>query len=349
MSEEADKPHEPTPRKLQKAREKGEIARSAELNAFGLYCGGAAALLVAGPPVARRLVDVGAAMLAGGSAVSMAAAGSTALREAALASAWLAAAPALAVAGAVAAQRAAVMAPSRLAPKAARVSILANAKNKFGPTGLFEFAKSAAKMTLYGALLGAVLWSAADPIIAAAALPAAQGTMLLGRLVLASLAVVVGVAGCIAAVDVTWQRHSHASRNRMSRQELQDEMKESDGDPQFKAQRRQRAQEIAMNQMLADVPDATVVVVNPTHYAVALRWSAAEPSPPVCLAKGTDAIALRIREAAEAARVPIFSDPPTARALHATVELGDAIPREHFRAVAAAIRFAEALRREAGR
>ena len=89
-----------------------------------------------------------------------------------------------------------------------------------------------------------------------------------------------------------------------------------------------------------------MIVVNPTHYAVALRWSAMDPTPPVCVAKGTDQIALRIREAAAAANVPIFSDPPTARALHATVDLGSPIPRDMFRAVAAAIRFAEELRQE---
>jgi flagellar biosynthetic protein FlhB len=133
------------------------------------------------------------------------------------------------------------------------------------------------------------------------------------------------------------------AKNRMTRQEVLDEMKQSEGDPQLKARRRQKAQEIALNQMLQDVPDATVIVVNPTHYAVALKWSPMDPSPPVCLAKGVDHAAARIREAAAQADIPIFSDPPTARALHATVEVGEAIDREHFAAVAAAVRFARAL------
>ena len=111
----------------------------------------------------------------------------------------------------------------------------------------------------------------------------------------------------------------------------------------MKAKRRRRAEEIATNRMLQDVPDATVVVVNPTHYAVALRWSPEDPTPPVCVAKGVDSVAARIRERAAEAGVPIWSDPPTARALHAGTEIGDPIEREHFAAVAAAIRFAREL------
>jgi flagellar biosynthetic protein FlhB len=126
-----------------------------------------------------------------------------------------------------------------------------------------------------------------------------------------------------------------------------DEQKESEGDPHFKGQRRQRGIGIAMNQMLADVAKADVVIVNPTHYAVALSWNRGSTRAPVCVAKGTDEIAARIREMAAEHAVPIRRDPPTARALYASVEIGEEIGREHFRAVAAAIRFAEGLRRKA--
>ena len=115
----------------------------------------------------------------------------------------------------------------------------------------------------------------------------------------------------------------------------------------MKSQRRQRAQAIAMNRMLADVPKADVIVVNPTHYAVALKWSRKSGRAPVCLAKGVDEAAARIREIAATAGVPIHSDPPTARALHASVETGQEIRPEHYAPVAAAIRFAESMRRRA--
>jgi len=146
-----------------------------------------------------------------------------------------------------------------------------------------------------------------------------------------------------------WQLFQHQRRNRMSRQELVDENKDSEGDPHTKLQRRQRGQAIAMNQMLTDVGRADVIVVNPTHYAVALKWQRGDRTAPICVAKGVDEIAARIREAGAAAGVPIHSDPPTARALHATVELGAPIRPEHYSAVAAAIRFAEAMRKRAGK
>jgi flagellar biosynthetic protein FlhB len=133
----------------------------------------------------------------------------------------------------------------------------------------------------------------------------------------------------------------------MSHQEIREETKQSEGDPYMKAERRQRGREIATNRMLLDVPKADVVIVNPTHYAVALQWARTRGSAPVCVAKGQDDVALRIREIAAEAKVPIHSDPPTARALHAAVEIGHEIRPEHYRAVAAAIRFADRMRKAA--
>ena len=126
-----------------------------------------------------------------------------------------------------------------------------------------------------------------------------------------------------------------------------EEHKKAEGDPMVKSQRRQRAQEIAMNQMMHEVPKSDVVIVNPTHYAVALKWNRAAGGAPVVAAKGIDGVALRIREAAMAANVPIHHDPPTARALEATTEIGAEIEPAHYQAVAAAIRFSEAMRRKA--
>ena len=123
-----------------------------------------------------------------------------------------------------------------------------------------------------------------------------------------------------------------------------DETKKQEGDPHMKQQRRERGTQIAMNKMLCDVPNADVIVVNPTHYAVALKWNRDGGEVPVCVAKGVDEVAGRIREIAAENAVPIYSDPPTARALHATVEIGAPILPDHYRAVAAAIRFADRMR-----
>ncbi|MCK0168255.1 flagellar type III secretion system protein FlhB [Jannaschia sp. S6380] len=345
----AERSHEATPQKLERARQKGEIVKSQDLATWGGYLGALLGMTLLAPFVGAQLRDLGGTLLeqsdllaaplrSGGSgptgpilARSLSAVGLLVLPMAGL------------VIAVLVAQRAIVVAPSKLAPKLSRISLVSNAKNKFGPSGLFEFAKSAVKMIAFCILLAWFLVGHADRMVAAAAGDprAIVGTMA-GMLTEFAVAVVL-LSGAVAAIDYAWQRHAHLSKNRMTRQEVLDEMKQSDGDPHMKGKRREKAQEIALNKMIHDVPDATVVLVNPTHYAVALKWSPSDPTPPVCLAKGVDNMAHRIREAATEAGVPIYSDPPAARALHATVEVGDPIAREHFAAVAAAVRFARSL------
>ncbi|KIN74575.1 Flagellar biosynthesis protein FlhB [Sulfitobacter guttiformis KCTC 32187] len=159
--------------------------------------------------------------------------------------------------------------------------------------------------------------------------------------------VVAVVSGVIGGVDALWQHASHMRKNRMSRKELTDEAKNSEGDPHLKQERRQRALAASQNQMMKDVPSADVIIVNPTHYAVALKWSRLPGEAPICVAKGVDEIAATIRRIGAQAGVPIHSDPPTARALHAAVELGSQIRHDDYAPVAAAIRFAEEMRRRA--
>jgi flagellar biosynthetic protein FlhB len=171
--------------------------------------------------------------------------------------------------------------------------------------------------------------------------------VLLVRLGLEFLFLVAVVSGAIGIIDALWQHAEHLRKNRMSRKEVMDEHKEAEGDPHMKQQRRQRAQEIAMSQMMADVQEADVVIVNPTHYAVALKWSRKRGTAPECVAKGVDEVAASIRRIAAENGVPVHSDPPTARALHATVGIGEEISEELYAPVAAAIRFAEQMRKRA--
>jgi flagellar biosynthetic protein FlhB len=161
--------------------------------------------------------------------------------------------------------------------------------------------------------------------------------------------IIFGLALVLGAADYLWQVYRHRIRNRMSRQDLMDEYRDAEGDPHTRATRRQRGQEIAMNRMLADVPTADVIVVNPTHYAVALKWHRAKRQAPICVAKGVDETAARIRDLAAEHGIPVHRDPPTARAVFATVGIGDQIRPDHYRAVAAALRFAEALRKRKAR
>ncbi len=353
-SEDEDKQHEPTQKKLDDARKKGEIARSADLNTAAGYGGflvvsmalsGTALLafseqmagLIAHAPETARVI-FGAArgkMLDG------------VLVQAALSLLPWFLVPALATLLSLLAQRGFVMTPEKLSLKPSRISPLANARNKFGRAGLFEFAKSFAKLTIYSLVLGLFLWRQLPTLIETIGMEPAIVPISLFRFCLSFFFIVLLISTAIGALDLLWQRQEHLRKNRMSHKELTDEVKQNEGDPHIRNQRRQKGYEIAMNRMLADVPGADVVVVNPTHYAVALKWSRLAGSAPVCVAKGTDEIARRIREIASEAGVPIHRDPPTARAIHAVVDIGQEIHPEHYEAVAAAIRFAEMMRKRA--
>jgi flagellar biosynthetic protein FlhB len=359
MSEEetgggGEKVFDPTPAKLEEARRKGDVPRSLDTNAAAAYLGLLATIALVGAWCLDRsasalmvFVDqpdrlIGRVLAPGGPGLSAAIIG-----EVMIALAPILLVPFALIIVSLLAQQAIVASGDKLVPKLSRLSLVANAKQKFGPSGLMEFAKATLKLFAISAALFLVLVGDLDRMIgAAAAEPRVIGALMMETLQLL-LAITCVIAVVIAGIDLVWQRYDHARKLRMSFQDLRDEVKQSEGDPYMKAQRRSRGEAIAMNRMLLDVPKADVVIVNPTHYAVALKWSRTRGSAPACVAKGEGEVALRIREVAATAGVPIHSDPPTARALHATVSIGSEIAPEHYRAVAAAIRFAERIRRAA--
>lgn len=348
MSDDDDKQHDPSQRRLDEARKRGEIPRSAELTTAAAYGGLLLAALITGEQLLTGMGQAGQSLLdradllapnlaqpqLGGLMVQIV-----------MASAPIFLLPMAAVILTLIAQRAFVFAPQKLAPRLSRMSPMATAKHKFGREGLFDFGKNFAKMLAVGTLIGLHLTSRAPEIVASLNQTPAQSTGLMLRIVTEFLFLVFLLSAAMGGLDYLWQQAQHIRRNRMSRKDLTDEMKDTEGDPHVKAQRRQRAQEIALNRMLQDVATADVVIVNPTHYAVALRWKRNDRNAPVCVAKGVDEIAARIREKAAVAGVALHSDPPTARALHAAVEIGQPIRPEHYKPVAAAIRFAETLRK----
>ncbi len=354
QTDQSDKSYEATPQKLLEARKKGEIARSTELLTAFAYAGLLIAFVAAG---SSGLTHLGTAMMVlidqsaqlaplffGGAA----GAPTGGILDSVL---WsmspIFGLPALAVLLCLFATRGIVFAPTKVAPKISNISIISNAKNKFGRRGLFQFAVSFAKLLIYSACLALFIHVRLDEMVAVLQTNPRIVVALLAEICLSFLFVVVIVSGVIGAIDAVWQHFEHLRKNMMSRKELMDETKNNEGDPHVKQERRQRAQAIAGAQMMADVPLADVIVVNPTHYAVALKWERKPGQAPICVAKGVDEIALRIREIAIENDVPIHSDPPTARALHATTDIGEQIAPDHYRAVAAAIRFAEAMRKKA--
>jgi flagellar biosynthetic protein FlhB len=209
----------------------------------------------------------------------------------------------------------------------------------FGPDGLAQFVKTFLKVLA----TGVIAWIAIKPhagefagmaaLSPAAVLPVTMkiaGSLMIG--ILSFMAV-------IAGVDWLWQRQRFAQKMRMSREELKEDFKQSEGDPHIKARQRQLRIERSRRRMMAAVPEATVVIMNPTHFAVALKYEAGETPAPLCVAKGVDSLALRIRAVAEEAGVPVIEDAPLARALYATVEVDQSIPRAHYEAVAKVLGF----------
>lgn len=341
-SEEEEKPHDPTQKRIEDARREGQIARSQDMLTAAAYAGFALAAFGFGGAALQEAGRIGTTFLQWPERPETALA-TPAMAVTALPFLLL---PGLLVLALLLAKRGLVFTPTNLQPRLSRINPVATAQHKFGPDGLFDFAKSLLKMVVIGLLLFALLRGEAEDILASSALAPQPGMLWLFDLLLRFLILILVLATIIGVLDFLWQIFRHRLRLRMSRQQLVEEHRESEGDPQARAARKQRAQDIAMNRMLSDMPKADVVIVNPTHYAVALQWKRETGLAPICIAKGVDEIALKIREAAQTHGVPIHHDPLTARALHATVAIGDPIAPEHYRPVAAALRFAQALRRK---
>lgn len=332
----ADRSEAATPRRIERAREDGQVALSREVAGFAALLGGLLAAFLALPSLGRDLFRALRAVLERAHALEMV--------DAALVLGWLGALLILPVAGAVTvgavaatlAQTRGLVSAKPLAPKLAKIDPWGGLKRLFGADGLAEFIRSLLKLGLVG---GALWFALGDPASLQAALHAPAGAMLreasAAALRLASAAL--AAFAVIAVLDLVWVHARHLKMLRMTRQELRDEMKESDGDPYMRARRRQIRESRSRQRMMSAVPKASVVITNPTHYAVALAYLGGDAAPKV-VAKGVDELAARIRATAEASGVPLVANPPLARALH-RLEVGAEIPAEHYQAVAEIIAF----------
>ena len=340
----ASRTEEPTPRKLQQAREKGDVVKSMDLGAFASLAAAAGVMVAAGGWLARNLAAGLTPFFAHPDAMALQDGGAVmVLRHALLvgAPAVLAVLLAAAIGGAAAClvQTGVMFTPDKLKFDFKKVSPAQGFKRIYGPDGLMQFVKSVVKVLVTAAIAWWILkpflpklasLSALDPM---AMLPLSMDV--LKRLVFAVAALTLAVAGA----DWLWQRQRFMARMRMSREELKEDYKQSEGDPHVKARLRQLRVEKSRKRMMQNVPKATVIITNPTHYAVALRYVQGETAAPLCVAKGVDTLALKIREVGAEHDVPILEDPPLARALYAAVDVDQTIPREHFEAVAKVIGF----------
>jgi len=230
-----------------------------------------------------------------------------------------------------------------LKPKLSKISPAAGFKRLFSKIAIANFIKGLVKLTLIGAVMTAILWPRRNQLDGLVTMDPAVVLGLTKTLSLEMLGTVVVILAIVAAADYLFQYRQWFERQKMSVRELKEEFKQTEGDPAIKAKIRQLRQSRARKRMMAAVPKASVIVTNPTHYAIALQYDRGMNAP-VCLAKGIDTIALKIREVAAEHNIPVVENPPLARALHATVEIDQEVPPEHYRAVAEVIGYVMRLR-----
>jgi flagellar biosynthetic protein FlhB len=232
----------------------------------------------------------------------------------------------------------------QLKPKLSKISPLAGAKRVFGKQAAANFAKGVFKVTALGAVMMVVLWPERHRLEAMVRFDPAAILGVTTSLILQLLGAVVAMLALVAVADYFFQYRQWFERQKMSLREIKEEFKQSEGDPHIKGRIRQLRNARMKKRMMAAVPKASVIITNPTHYSVALSYERGM-SAPVCVAKGVDLIALKIREVAKAHNIPIVENVPLARALHASVEIDDEIPVEHYHAVAEVIGYVMGLKR----
>jgi len=223
-----------------------------------------------------------------------------------------------------------------LMPKVSRISPLAGVKRMFSKQALANFTKGLIKLTIVGSVFVALMWPERRRFDGMVTLDPEALLPMARTLALKLFGAVVAILAIIAAVDYLFQYRQWYERQKMSLREMKDEFKQNNGDPKIKAKIRQLRANRSKKRMMASVPKATVVITNPTHFAVALQYERGMQAP-ICVAKGVDSLALKIREVAGAHNVAIVENPPLARTLHAAVEIDQEIPAEHYKAVAEVI------------
>jgi flagellar biosynthetic protein FlhB len=354
-SNSQDRTLEPTEKKLQQARARGDVPMSREGSAAGVYLAALIGILMTAGLCAERiqaiilpLIDLPDQLL-DFTPEGLRQAG----RSVALAL-GLAILPffGLLIAGALLPHLmggSVTFTTERFQFKASHLSPIGGLKRLFSLRGLFEFGKTLTKAVVIGVtsvIMAMPIYQNSISLVSSdfTALPGLLRNAVVGLLSAATV-----IAVLIAGVDVPYQHISYRTRMRMSIQEVRDEMRSTEGDPHLKAKLRRLRRQRARRRMMQAVPKATVVITNPTHFAVALRYDRGKDAAPVVVAKGQDLIAQRIRKVAAESGVAVIENPPLARALHATVEIGEVIPQEHFEAVAKVIGLVWAQRKAAGR
>jgi flagellar biosynthetic protein FlhB len=347
MAEDTDpdsKTEDATSKRLEQARARGDVPKTPDLPQWASLAAVSALLLMMGGPMARGLMRDHTPFLAHPADFELENNGGIAVMRMALGIAMPIVMTLLLTAGVAGAfgnliQTGFLWAPDKIKPDASKLNPMAGFKRVFGLDGLANFFKSLLKFLVIGVISYNTLKPHQRDLAALTLVDPERMLPFMFDVLKALFMSVLGAMGVGALGDWIWQRQRFAHRMKMSREEIKEEGRQADGDPHVRAKQKQIRMDRARRRMMKNVPKATVVVMNPTHYAVALLYDTKEAPAPLCVAKGIDSLALKIREVAEANNVPVIEDPPLARALYATVELDQSIPREHFEAVAKVIGF----------
>jgi flagellar biosynthetic protein FlhB len=347
--QEQDRTEEPTQKRLNEAIERGDVARSQEVNTWFIIAGGTLVLIAFSGPMSTDLEGSLGGLLA--NAGDIVVTGPDLLRLAGRLGVEVLRAVAIpllvlmlaAIAGSVIQHRF-VWTLEPLKPKLSKVSPAAGLKRLFSKQALLNFCKGLAKLALIGGVMTALLWPQRDRLAGTVAIDPAAILPLIASLAFDMLAVVVAILAVIAAADYLFQYRQWYEKRKMSIQELKEEFKQTEGNPAVKGKIKQLRQSRSKKRMMAAVPTASVVITNPTHYAVALQYERGMNAPD-CVAKGDEVLARRIREVATEHAIPIVENPPLARALHAAVDIEQEIPPEQYAAVAEVIGYVMKLRR----
>jgi flagellar biosynthesis protein FlhB len=347
--DDTERSEDPTQKRLDEALERGDVVKSQEVNTWFVIAAGALLLMAFSGSMATGLATTLRGLLAHSGSIRIDGRGFVGMVEklgleliAAVAIPLLLLA--LAAVGGNMVQHRLVWSLEALKPKLSKISPMAGFGRLFSKQALANFVKGLIKLALIGTIMTVILWPERFRLDALVHIDPAAMLSITQSLSLQMLGAVVAVLALIAAADYLFQYRQWFERQKMSVRELKEEFKQTNGNPEIKAKIRQIRMSRVRKRMMAAVPEASVVITNPTHFAVALKYERGMNAP-VCVAKGVDLIARKIREVAGDHNIPIVENPPLARALHATVEIDQEIPPEHYQAVAEVIGYVMRLNR----
>jgi flagellar biosynthetic protein FlhB len=350
--DDTEKSEDPSQKRLQEAHERGDVVKSQEVSTWFVMAGGTLIIMAFASPAASGLVTTLRGLIANSYDIRVDGPGfigvlATLGREVIFATALPLGLLALAALFGTLIQHAPVWSAEGLKPKFSKISPAAGLGRLVSKQALGNFIKGLTKLALMAAVIGLLLWRERNRLEGLVTLDPATILPFTHVLTVKMLGTVVAIMAIVAAADYFFQYQQWFARQKMSLAELKEEFRQTDGDPAVKGKIRQIRQSRMRKRMMGAVPTASVVITNPTHYAVALRYERGMAAP-VCVAKGVDLIALKIREVARAHDIPIVENPPLARAVHATVEIDQEIKPEHYKAVAEVIGYLMRLNRSFG-